>query len=286
MKNPMDHGMGSSSAAQMRLRNLDLKRIPTRTDAVGLSASSSDKARIAALSFNEEIVFSQVADTAWEIAGTGDFNGDGNTDILWRYYGTGDYQGLNDIWYMNGSTFVSEDVFSQVMDTNWRIAGTADFNGDGHTDILWRYYGTGDYQGLNDIWYMNGSTFVSENVFSQVMDTNWKIGGLGDFNGDGNTDVLWRYYGTGDYQGLNDIWYMNGATFVSENVFSAVLDTAWEIAGTGDFNGDGSTDILWRYYGTGAYQGLNDIWYMNGATFVSEEVFSAVPDINWRIVNR
>ena len=79
---------------------------------------------------------------------------------------------------------------------------------------------------------------------------------------------------------------MNGATFVSESVFSQIMDTAWQIGGTGDFNGDGQTDILWRYYGTGAYQGLNDIWYMNGTAFVSEEVFSLIPDINWRIVNR
>ena len=57
---------------------------------------------------------------------------------------------------------------------------------------------------------------------------------------------------------------MNGSTFVSESVFSQIMDTAWQIGGTGDFNGDGQTDILWRYYGTTAYQGLNDIWYMNG----------------------
>jgi hypothetical protein len=187
---------------------------------------------------------------------------------------------------MDGTTFVGESVFSQIADTNWRIAGTGDFNGDAQTDILWRYYGTGAYQGLNVIWYMNGATFQGEAVFSQVLDTDWRIEGTGDFNSDGETDILWRYYGSGPYQGLNDIWFMDGTTFMSEAVFSQVLDTAWEIAGTGDFNNDGHTDILWRYYGTGAYQGLNDIWYMNGTTFVSEEVFSQVMDTNWRIVNR
>jgi hypothetical protein len=187
---------------------------------------------------------------------------------------------------MDGTTFIGESVFSQIPDLNWRIAGTGDFNGDGKTDILWRYHGTGAYQGLNVIWYMNDATFIGENVFSQVLDTNWRIEGTGDFNGDGETDILWRYYGTASYQGLNDIWFMNDSTFVGESVFSQILDTAWQIAGTGDFNGDGDIDILWRYYGTGPYQGLNDIWYMNGATFVSEEVFSQVPDINWRIGNR
>jgi hypothetical protein len=132
---------------------------------------------------------------------------------------------------------------------------------------------------------MDGTTFLGESVFSQVSDTNWRIAGIGDFNGDTKTDILWRYYGTGPYQGLNDIWFMDGTSFLGEAVFSQVLDTAWEIGGIGDFNGDQKTDILWRYYGTGPYQGLNDIWYMNGVLFLSEEVFSSVPDTSWRIVN-
>ena len=286
MNNPIDHPFGKTPVVRGHIRERDLKNVRVRTDAIGMSAAGPGPAEIAAIGLGTEVVFSQIPDTDWEIAGTGDFNGDGHTDILWRYYGTGDYQGLNDIWYMNGTTFLGENVFSRIADTNWRIDGTGDFNGDGQTDILWRYYGAGDYQGLVDIWYMNGAEFLGENVFSQVLDTAWRIGGTGDFNGDGQNDILWRYYGTGAYQGLVDIWYMNGSEFLGENVFTQVTDTAWEIAGTGDFNGDGETDILWRYYGTGAYQGLNDIWYMNGATFVSEEVFSAVPDTNWRIGNR
>ena len=286
MNNPIDHPFGKTPAVRGHIRERDLKNVRVRSDAIGMSAAGPRTAEIAAIGLGTEVVFSQVPDTDWEIAGTGDFNGDGHTDILWRYYGTGDYQGLNDIWHMNGTTFLGENVFSRIADTNWRIDGTGDFNGDGQTDILWRYYGTGDYQGLVDIWYMNGAEFLGENVFGQVLDTAWRIGGTGDFNGDGQTDILWRYYGTGAYQGLVDIWYLNGSEFLGENVFTQVTDTAWEIAGTGDFNGDGQTDILWRYHGTGAYQGLNDIWYMNGATFVGEAVFSAVPDTNWRIGNR
>ena len=286
MRSPLDAGRKfvlknrKDTAIENRLT------IPTRKDAADPGLLSSGEARIAAISITQELILSQVPDTAWEIAGTGDFNGDHKTDILWRYYGTGGYQGLNDIWFMDGTTFQGENVFSQIPDTNWRIAGTGDFNGDGETDILWRYYGTGAYQGLNVIWYMNDATFIGEDVFSQVLDTAWRIEGTGDFNADGETDILWRYYGTGGYQGLNDIWFMNDAAFQGEAVFSQITDTNWLIGGTGDFNGDGNMDILWRYYGTGAYQGLNDIWYMNGTAFVNEEVFGMIPDTNWRIVNR
>lgn len=286
MVDPVNTRGGLSPKDRARIFGEGLLNVPTRKDAVSAKVSGPGATELAGLQRDSEVIFSQVADTAWEIAGTGDFNGDGSTDILWRYYGTGAYQGLNDIWYMNGTVFVSESVFSSVPDLAWRIVGTGDFNGDGETDILWRYHGTGDYQGLNVIWFMNRGVFVEEVVFSAVTDTTWHIVGTGDFNGDGETDLLWRNYGTGPYQGLNVAWHMNNATFMGEDVFSAITDTAWEIVGAGDFNKDGQTDILWRYYGVGAYQGLNDIWYMQGTAFVREEVFSVVPDLNWKIVNR
>ena len=286
MKDPHNAGRMVPSSERQDVRGVSPNDINPRKDALHNLELASGQAGIAAVSVAQEVVFSQIADTAWEIVGTGDFNGDAKTDILWRYYGTGGYQGLNDIWFMDGTTFIGENVFSQIVDTNWRVGGTGDFNGDGETDILWRYYGTGAYQGLNVIWYMNDSTFIGENVFSQVLDTNWRIEGTGDFNGDGEIDILWRYYGTESYQGLNDIWFMNDSAFIGEAVFSQILDTDWKIAGTGDFNNDGQMDILWRYYGTSGYQGLNVIWYMNGTAFVSEEVFSVIPDTNWRIVNR
>ena len=286
MRDPLDHRRGHSKSAVERAGGKNQATRLVRKDAASAAALDDGTAKIAALQPATEVVFSQIPDTGWEIAGTGDFNGDAKTDILWRYYGMGPYQGLNDIWFMDGTTFIGESVFSQIADLNWRIVGTRDFNGDGQTDILWRYYGTGAYQGLNVVWFMNGAQFAGEAVFSQVLDTAWKIEGTGDFNADGETDILWRYYGTGPYQGLNDIWFMNDTTFVSEAVFSQILDTNWQIGGTGDFNNDGQLDILWRYYGAGAYQGLNDIWYMNGITFVGEEVFSVISDTNWRIVNR
>jgi C1A family cysteine protease len=284
MNNPMDFNRKASPLK--RAGKSDRVLIQPQDGLKSYAETEPGTTELAALQMNTEVILSQVADTSWEVAGTGDFDGDGDTDILWRYYGTAAHQGLNDIWFMDGASFVGESVFSQVQDTNWRIEGTGDFDGDGDLDILWRYYGTGDYQGLNVVWYMNGPAFASETVFSAVADTAWKVGGTGDFDGDGDVDILWRYYGTGAYQGLNVVWYMNGVQVVGETVFSQVHDTNWQIGGTGDFDGDGDLDILWRYCGTGAYQGLNDIWYLNGATFVSEEVFSLIPDINWRIVNR
>jgi len=46
------------------------------------------------------------APTTWSIAGTGDFNGDGVTDILWRDSNTGTVA-----WFLgNGPAMLSEDA--------------------------------------------------------------------------------------------------------------------------------------------------------------------------------
>ena len=252
------------------------------------SAGSTGTAKIAALTLTQELFLTTVTDTAWEIGGTGDFNGDHKTDILWRYYGaSGPYQGADVIWYMDGNAILAEAFLTTVTDTNWKMAGTGDFNGDQKTDILWRYYGaSGPYQGASVIWCMDGNAILSELFLATVTDTNWKIAGTGDFNGDQKTDILWRNYGTGPYQGANVVWCMDGNAILSEAFLTAVTDTAWEIGGTGDFNSDGQTDILWRYYGTsGPYQGANVVWQMNGTGISSEVFLTFVMDTNWRIVN-
>jgi hypothetical protein len=149
-----------------------------------------------------------------------------------------------------------------------------DFNGDGQEDILWRYYSSG---GKNMVWYMKGVTRTGSSSLLAVSDLNWKIGGTGDFNGDGWPDILWRYYGSG---GTNVVWYMKGATRTGSATLPAVTDLNWQIGGTGDFNGDGWPDILWRYNGSG---GKNVVWYMKGATRTGTATLPAITDLNWKV---
>jgi ELWxxDGT repeat protein len=227
----------------------------------------------------------RLADLDWKIEGTGDFNGDGKTDILWRYYGASS-SGLNMVWLMDGTTRIGSNVWlRRLPDLNWKIAGTGDFNGDGKTDILWRYYGATS-SGLNMVWYMDGTTRIGTNVWlRRLIDLNWKIEGTGDFNGDGKTDILWRYYGASS-SGLNMVWYMDGVTRIGTNVWlRRLIDLNWKIEGTGDFNQDGKTDILWRYYGTSS-SGLNMIWYMDGVTRIGSNVWiRRLIDTHWKIKN-
>jgi len=96
MKIPLDIGRQPSRAKQHNDSQKKPGEILIRKDAVAQPLFSLGRAEIASIGPGQEVVFSQVMDLSWEIAGTGDFNGDGETDILWRYYGTSAYQGLND----------------------------------------------------------------------------------------------------------------------------------------------------------------------------------------------
>ena len=107
----------------------------------------------------------QVEDTNWAIAGTGDFNGDGKSDILWRNKSTGQ----DAIWLMDGFAIQAAQVIYQVEGANWNIAGTGDFNGDGKSDILWRHGSSGQ----NGMWLMDGFTIQAAQFIYQVEDTNW-----------------------------------------------------------------------------------------------------------------
>jgi hypothetical protein len=162
-----------------------------------------------------------VADQNWRVVGVGDFDGDGRADILWRNAATGE----NYIYPMNGTTIlVGEGYLRTVADQNWRVAGVADFDGDGRADILWRNASTGE----NYIYPMAGLAIRStEGYLRTVADLSWQMAALGDYNGDGCTDILWRNGTTGD----DYIYFMSGTSIIAEGYLRTVADRKWSVAG-------------------------------------------------------
>jgi Ca2+-binding RTX toxin-like protein len=166
-----------------------------------------------------------------------DFNGDGRSDVLWR----NDSGRVTDWLGQANSGFVSNFANADAnAGTDWHIVGTGDFNGDGRDDILWRN-DNGDL--TNWLGQANGG-FVSNfgNAFYHV-DNSWHVAGTGDFNGDGRDDILWR-----SNSGEVTDWLGQASSGFVSNFANADANagTDWHIVGTGDFNGDGRSDILWR----------------------------------------
>ncbi|HEX4812386.1 MAG TPA: S8 family serine peptidase, partial [Nonomuraea sp.] len=196
---------------------------------------------------------------------SGDFNGDGKADIVWR-----ETTGALFIWPMNGTGIVGATYLTPIS-LAWQIQGTGDFNGDGRDDILWREVNTGSVF----IWLMNGPTLIGGTGFTSIQpDNTWQIKGVGDFNGDGRTDILWRHVGGALY-----IWPMNGTDIVGPTYLDPI-PLAWQPQAVADFNGDGRADILWR---EANFAGQTYLWLMNGAALMAAGYTASFADQTWQV---
>jgi hypothetical protein len=102
---------------------------------------------------------------------------------------------------------------------------------------------------------------------------------VADFNGDGKMDLVWQH----DTTGQISAWFMDGINMIGSATFPAQApDVGWKLVGTGDFNRDGKTDLVWQHMVTGQI----GVRLMNGVNLVSDLFFSpsSVGDTAWKIV--
>src|SRR4029079_7824721 len=100
------------------------------------------------------------------------------------------------------------------------------------------------------LWYMNGVERIDSSELPADGEGRWRIVASGDFNRDGQTDIVWQHRSSRAAR----IWYMDEAgTTPSEVVpLASMGDADWRIVGSGDFNGDGETDVVWQNHISGA----------------------------------
>lgn len=207
--------------------------------------------------------------TSWAVAGTGDFNNDGKTDILWRDGSNGNTV----VSLVNGGT-ISSSVFIAALPAPWSVVGVGDFNNDGSADILWSNLSTGD----TVISLMNaGGTAIASSAFvANLPPASWSVAGVGDFNGDARSDILWRN-SSGDT--VVSLTSANGAVIAS-STFLTRLGAPWSVAALGDFNADGRSDILWRNTSDATVASFISA----GGTAISSSALVASVPANWQVM--
>jgi hypothetical protein len=215
----------------------------------------------------------------WSVAGAGDVNGDGYSDVIVgaRMYDNGETNEGRAYVYLGGPSgpAASPDWTAESDQTNawfgcW-VGGAGDVNGDGYSDVIVGacYYDNGEVNEGRAFVYTGGPLGLDESPdWTAESDQaeaafGFPVGGAGDVNGDGYSDVIVcaSYYDNGETDEGRAYVYLGGPTGPDDSpVWTAESDQAsalfgYSAATAGDVNGDGYSDVI-----VGAYS------YDNGET--------------------
>jgi Bacterial Ig-like domain/Calpain family cysteine protease len=221
----------------------------------------------------------------FRVAGVGDTDGDGKGDIIWR----NELAQTTVIWYMNGSQFVNggavrlaSQTTPWLNDASWELVDTVQINDDKKFDIVWRNRTSN--QVVN--WIMDGNVITSGGTTSQRLGAAYDIESVGDFNGDGRGDLLWR-----DTQGNVQMWLVNAqannydiqTVKLWNGTAVPTVGLEYKLVGVEDFSGDGKADIVWRHQAPNqppTQTGFLVLWTMDGATITQQSQTVSNTNVN------
>ena len=207
----------------------------------------------------------------YSVSNCGDFNGDGNQDVVAGAY-------LSDVTASNAGRaylFINSMSGSDLADVviagasdndllGVSVSSAGDVNGDGYSDVIVGAsgYSAGADQGRAYIFYGGPiSNNVADVILTGVSASDYfgfSVSGAGDVNGDGYDDVIVGAdgYNGGTNQGRAYIFFggssMNSTADVTLTGLSAGDHFGFSVSGAGDVNSDGYGDVIVGAYGYNA----------------------------------
>jgi cyclophilin family peptidyl-prolyl cis-trans isomerase len=166
-----------------------------------------------------------------EYIGTGDFDADGDFDILMRRP-----NGTFAAYLLNGTGSPQTGSPKLNRRSQWSVEAIADFDGNGTSDVLMR-----STSGEWSMYFMDGSRVRGKGKVGLSKDVDDVLVTTADFNGDGSTDVLLRN-SAGDWT----LYTLQGRQVLDEDTPALTNDTDFRLVQVADFNGDGQADLLMR----------------------------------------
>ena len=200
-----------------------------------------------------------------------DFNNDGFTDLLIQNASTHQIAS----WFMQGANWVGGSYFSLIPPSDYALVGAGDFLGNGATTLVLQSRTTNQIA----YWFTTGANHATINGGQFVNVTpplDWKVVGVGDFNSDGKSDLVFQSQTTGQVA----VWFMNGPYYAGGVLLPITPATGLKMMGVGDFNGDGRPDLVLQNQSTGQLE----IWVMNGVNYLSTTVLTTIPAPGYRVV--
>lgn len=125
---------------------------------------------------------------------------------------------------------------SQLSSTAWRVAN--DFDGNGRSDVLFKQPIAGETGALL-VAYLNKSKYALGSS-GLVFDANSKVSAIGDFNGDGRSDIL----ETNASGTITNIRYMAARANFATTPVTGAQPSGSVVQGAADTNGDGLDDVI------------------------------------------
>jgi hypothetical protein len=104
----------------------------------------------------------------------------------------------------------------------------------------------------------------------EVVGNRWQVIANADFDGDGDSDLLFRHRQSGHAY----LWLIQNTQVVSQSAFAA--PAGWRTVGASDLNGDAKADLLWSN-DAGRKQ---SIWRMNGIAILGFSMLNHAPRVS------